>query len=141
MNTVVLFGRLGGDVVLDETQSGTKRARFSIADDRGKDKDALWWHCTAFGQRAELLASVRRGHRLVVTGRADLRDWTTRDGEAKTSLELLVDGFSYVETRAEAEGDGGQRQERGGGQQRQQQARGRDRDFDEDGGGDPFDER
>lgn len=128
MNTVTVYGRLGADVTLDETQSGTKRARFSIADDQGKDKAARWWRCTAFGKTAEYLGNVKRGHRLLVSGEAGLDEWEDRDGNKRMALTCLVRDFSYVETREEA------------GAAPKQQSR-RDRDFDDDGDSDPFDRR
>ena len=55
MNIAVITGRLGRDIELRYTQSGTAVARFTLAVDRYKkgEKDTDWINVTAFGSQAE----------------------------------------------------------------------------------------
>ena len=56
------------------------------------DGQALFMRCTLWRQPAENLAeSLRRGDRVIVTGRLRQRSFETREGDKRTTIELDVD--------------------------------------------------
>lgn len=94
MNTVTLIGRLGQDIEIKATGSGLSVANFSIAmNSKVKGEDhTTWLKCTAFGELADnLAASAGKGDRLIVQGRLQEKEWTTRDGDTRKSMEFILD--------------------------------------------------
>ena len=95
LNKVFIMGRLTRDPELRRTQTGTPVASFSLAVDRDfKDKatgerttdfiDVVSWRNTA-----EFVSRYfTKGRMAVVEGRLQMRDWTDKDGNKRTSLTL-----------------------------------------------------
>jgi single-strand DNA-binding protein len=99
--TVTVIGNLTADPELRFTPSGLAVANFSVAStprtfDRQsgewKDGDALFLRCTIWRQPAENVSeSLKRGARVIVTGRLRQRSFETKEGEKRTVVELDVD--------------------------------------------------
>ncbi len=100
-NTMILVGNLTDDPEVRFTATGTAVANFTIAStSRVFDKDASEWRdgdtlfmrCTVWQQSAENLAdSLTKGARVIVSGRLRQQSFKTREGEKRTSVELVVD--------------------------------------------------
>jgi single-strand DNA-binding protein len=57
-----------------------------------RDGDTLFLRCTVRQQSAENFAdSLTKGTRVIVSGRLRQRSFETREGEKRTSVELVVD--------------------------------------------------
>jgi len=57
-----------------------------------RDGEALFLRCTLWRQAAEnLVESLRRGDRVIITGRLRQRSFQTREGDKRTTIELNVD--------------------------------------------------
>lgn len=94
MNNITIVGNLGQDPELSFTKSGKAKVRFSIADTRevNGEKETTWHKCVAWGKTAENVASLfTKGQRVIVSGRYKMDEYTTKAGEKKQSLEVLVD--------------------------------------------------
>src|SRR5690348_10355103 len=98
-NTITITGRLAADPELRFAASGTAMCNISVPDQkRVKNKDTqewedasatTWFRVTVFKEAAEALAEqARKGDNVVVTGRLITREWTNKDGEVKSSLEV-----------------------------------------------------
>lgn len=97
---VTAVGTLVADVELRYTASGTPVASFTIAcNDRKYDQaskswtdgDATFLRCTLWRQAAENAAeSFVKGARLIVVGNLKQRQFETREGEKRTTMELDV---------------------------------------------------
>jgi single-strand DNA-binding protein len=100
-NTVTLVGNLTDQPEVRFTSMGTAVANFTIAStsrvfDREarewRDGDTLFMRCTVWQQSAENLAdSLAKGTRVIVSGRLRQRSFETREGEKRTTVELVVD--------------------------------------------------
>lgn len=98
-NTCVLAGNLTADPELRYTPSGTAVANFSVAvNKRVKDgndwKDELegYFRCTAWREMAEnVTESLKKGMRVVLTGRLQMRHWEDDSGTKHQSVEIQVD--------------------------------------------------
>lgn len=98
---ITIVGNLTADPDLRYTQNGLPVANFTVAStprnfDRAsgeyKDGEALFLRCSAWRDLAEHAAgSLGKGNRVIVTGRLRQRNYETREGEKRTSLELEVD--------------------------------------------------
>lgn len=96
MNNLTIIGNIGGDPELRYTQSGLAQVKFSVATTYGKDdkKKTTWHNCVAWGDMAEAIASVSsKGTRVVVLGRMETSEYTTKSGEKRKSQEVIVDDF------------------------------------------------
>lgn len=94
MNNITIVGNLGQDPELSFTKGGKAKVKFSIADTRevNGEKETTWHRCVAWGKTAENVASLfTKGMRVIVSGRYKMDEYTTKAGEKKTSLEVLVD--------------------------------------------------
>lgn len=82
-----------GSAELKDTRAG-KVLEISIAsNERGKDGESstTWVRCSWFGKRAEAVAEyVTKGKPVAVTGTLAVREYTTKDGARKTSLEMRI---------------------------------------------------
>ena len=98
---ITVVGNLTADPELRYTQNGLAVANFTIAStprnfDRAsnefKDGDTLFVRASVWREFAEHVAgSLTKGTRVVATGRLKQRDYQTKEGEKRTSIELEVD--------------------------------------------------
>ena len=100
LNHIVLMGRLTRDVELRYTQSQIPVASFRIAVDRdfgrGEEKQTDFIDVTAWRQTAEFVSKYfQKGRMIVVSGRLQMRDWTDKDGNKRTSAEVVADNVYF----------------------------------------------
>ena len=99
--TCTLTGNLTADPELRFTPSGAAVANFTVAassrtldktTNQWRDGQALFMRCTLWRQPAENLAeSLRRGDRVILTGRLRQQSFETREGDKRTTIELDVE--------------------------------------------------
>ena len=91
-NSLVISGNLTADPDLRFSAGGTAYTRFTVAHSHGKDKDASFFDCTAFGDLAENLAeSLEKGMRVIVEGRVKQDRWETDEGDKRSKISVQVD--------------------------------------------------
>ena len=110
LNHIVLMGRLTRDVELRYTQSQIPVASFRIAVDRdfgrGDDRQTDFIDVVAWRQTGEFVSKYfHKGSMIVVSGRLQMRDWTDRDGNKRTSAEVVADNVYFGESRRDSGGD------------------------------------
>jgi single-strand DNA-binding protein len=96
--TTTVTGNLTADPELRFTPGGSAVCNFTVAStprtyDKAKgewtDGEAFFMRCTIWRQPAENIAeSLKRGDRVIVTGRLKQRSFETREGEKRTVVEL-----------------------------------------------------
>jgi len=130
-NSVTLVGNITREPELRFTGGGKGVASFGLAVNRRYQMNGEWQEKVSFfnivawdslGENAA--ASLHKGHRIIVTGRREQRDYDTREGEKRTVVEIIADeiGPSLRWARAEIErisrdsqGGGGSSAPSGGG--------------------------
>ena len=99
-NSITLVGNLTRDFELRFTSGGQALASSGIAiSRRWQDKQSGEWqektsffNVTAWGSLGENAAqSLAKGNRVIVTGRLEQRDYETREGEKRTSIDVVAD--------------------------------------------------
>lgn len=122
VNRVTLVGRLGKDPELRYSPSGQAVARFSLAtDENRKDQQGNWqqettWHnIILFGQTAERAGEMlKKGNLVYIEGKISQRQWEDKEGQKRTSFEILGNVLrnltprSHSESAGETSGSGGQ---------------------------------
>lgn len=99
MLKVIAIGNLGGDVELRATKDGKPVANFRMACNvgRGAEEKTEWLGAAAFGKTAELAAKyLKKGSPVYVDGRLQTREWTTKEGEKRSTTEVLVDNLVFL---------------------------------------------
>lgn len=105
MNNLTVAGRLGKDAELRHTSSGDAVLSFSVADDQGRDKPAIWWRCQLWGKRAQSLQPyLTKGASVTVTGRLTEREWTDQQGQPQKTMELNVTDLALQGSKQDSQG-------------------------------------
>ena len=102
LNHIVIMGRLTRDPELRRTGSGVAVTSFSLAVDRDfKDKSTGkratdWIDVVAWRSTAEFVSRYfTKGRIAVVEGRLQMRDWTDKNGNKRTSAEVLAENVYF----------------------------------------------
>ncbi len=110
LNRIVIMGRLTRDPELRRTQSGTPVTSVRIAVDRdfkGQDgsKQADFFDVVAWRQTAEFVSKYfTKGRMAIVEGRLQSRDWQDKDGNKRTSIEIVADNFYFGDSKRDGQG-------------------------------------
>ena len=113
-NHIVLVGRLVADPELRQTQAGVPVTSFRIAVDRPKSRDGEkqtdFFGVSIWRQRAERAAEfLQKGRLVLISGRVQIREYTDRDNNKRTAVDVVADDFQMLDSRNAGGGDGGQR--------------------------------
>jgi single-strand DNA-binding protein len=99
--TITVIGNLTADPELRFTPAGAAVANFTVASTprtfdkqsgEWRDGEGLFLRCSIWRDAAEHVSeSLKRGNRVIVTGRLKQRTFETGEGEKRTVFELDVD--------------------------------------------------
>jgi single-strand DNA-binding protein len=109
INKVILVGNLGKDPELSYLPSGQSVAKFSLATSRsykdksGETKEETEWHnIVAWGKLGEICAQyLTKGRQAYVEGRIQTRTWEGRDGNKRTSVDIVASDVQMLGGRGE----------------------------------------
>ena len=114
MNKVILMGRLTRDpeVRYSQGEQATAIARYTLAVDRrfkrDGDQTADFIGCVAFGKLGEFAEKyLRKGTKVVVTGRIQTGSYTNREGQKVYTTEVVVEEQEFAESKSAAASNGG----------------------------------
>ena len=111
LNKVVLMGRLTKDPELRRTGSGTAVTSFSLACDRdfksqSGDKETDFIEVVAWKNTAEFVSKYfSKGRMAVVEGRLQIRDWTDKSGNKRTTAEVVADNVYFADSKRSESND------------------------------------
>ena len=112
LNHIVLMGRLTRDPELRRTQSGIPVASFRIAVDRdfqsqGGERQADFIDIVAWRNTAEFVTKYfSKGRMAVVSGRLQMRDWNDKEGNRRTSAEVVADNIYFGDSKRDGDSQG-----------------------------------
>jgi single-strand DNA-binding protein len=98
-NRITLVGNAGRDAEMSFTTSGTAVTKFSLAvndyngkDDKGdRQYKTTWFNVIAWNGLAETANTlIHKGATYLVAGRLVLRDYTDKEGQKRTSVEVVA---------------------------------------------------
>ena len=112
MNVVVLIGRLTDNPELRHTNSNISVTRFSIAVDRayrsGEDRQTDFINIVAWRQTAEFITTYfKKGQRIGIEGSLRMNQFTDKDGNKRTTYEVVVNNAHFVENKRDSGNAGG----------------------------------
>ena len=122
VNKVILVGRLGRDPETRYTGGGQAVANFSVATDESyKDKNGErqkrteWHRVTAWGKLAEICQQyLKKGTMVYIEGRIQSREWQDKEGQKRTSFDIVANTMKMLSSRAEGAAAGGGASRSGG---------------------------
>jgi len=123
VNKVILVGRLGRDPETRYTGGGQAVANFSVAtDETYKDKNGErqkrteWHKIVVWGKQAEIAQQyLKKGSLIFIEGRIQSREWQDKEGQKRTSFEIVANNFRMLGGRGDGGGSGGGGGATGGG--------------------------
>ena len=105
LNKVVIMGRFTKDPELRRTGSGTSVTSFSLACDRdfksqSGEKETDFIEVVAWKNTAEFVSKYfGKGRMAVVEGRLQIRDWTDKAGNKRTTAEVVADNVYFADSK------------------------------------------
>ena len=113
LNHITLMGRLVNDPELRRTGTGIAVTTFRIAVDRdfapkdGGERKADFITCVAWRQTGEFISKYfAKGRMIVVDGRLEMRDWTDKEGNKRTTAEVIVDNAYFGDSKRDGDNSG-----------------------------------
>ncbi|MBQ8833923.1 MAG: single-stranded DNA-binding protein [Oscillospiraceae bacterium] len=113
LNHITIMGRLVRDPELRRTGSGIAVASFRVAVDRdfvskdGGERKADFIDCVAWRQTGEFISKYfTKGRMIVVDGRLEMRDWTDKEGNKRTSAEIVVANAYFGDSKRDSDNSG-----------------------------------
>jgi single-strand DNA-binding protein len=109
INKVILVGRLGRDPETRYTGGGQAVANFSLATDEtykdrnGERQKRTEWHkIVVWGKQAEIAQQyLKKGSLIFIEGRIQSREWLDKEGQKRTSFEIVANNFRMLGGRTE----------------------------------------
>jgi single-strand DNA-binding protein len=121
MREVILVGRLGGDPEIRFTKGGKAVCDISIAvntqQKRGNGSETVtnWHRCVLWQRLAEdAQKTLKKGSLVRVEGFQKSREFTGRDGETRTIVEIIADKFTALDSMPKSAPSNGSRLVNGG---------------------------
>jgi single-strand DNA-binding protein len=110
VNKVILVGRLGKDPETRYTSSGQAVCNFSMATDETfkdrageRQKRTEWHRIVAWGKKAEFAQKyLQKGSLIYVEGSIRSRQWDDKEGQKRTTVEIVASDFRFVGERRDA---------------------------------------
>ena len=108
--TIITYGRVTADFMLQTSQNGTPYVQFSLAVNKGYgDKEhPNFYQCVLYNEAAQRImnAKVKKGSLLQIVGDLDLTEYAKNDGSKGFSAKITVMDWSYLpSTRSQSEQD------------------------------------
>ena len=115
VNKVILVGRLGRDPETRYTGGGQAVANFSVATDEtykdkagDRQKRTEWHKIVVWGKQAEIAQQyLKKGSLIFIEGRIQSREWQDKEGQKRTSFEIVASNFRMLGGRGDGSGGGG----------------------------------
>jgi len=109
VNRAILVGRLGRDPETRYTSGGQAVCNFTLATDETyrdrngeRQKRTEWHRIVVWGKQAEIAQQyLRKGSLIFVEGRIQTRQWDDREGQKRTTVEIVANNFRMLGGRGE----------------------------------------
>jgi single-strand DNA-binding protein len=109
VNKVILVGRLGRDPETRYTSAGQAVCNFTLATDETyrdrageRQKRTEWHRIVVWAKQAEIAQQyLRKGSLVFVEGRIQTRQWDDREGQKRTTVEIVANNFRMLGGRSD----------------------------------------
>ena len=109
VNKVILVGRLGRDPETRYTSGGQAVCNFTLATDETykdrngeRQKRTEWHRIVVWAKQAEIAQQyLHKGSLIFLEGRIQTRQWDDREGQKRTTVEIVATNFRMLGGRGE----------------------------------------
>lgn len=113
LNKVTLIGNLTHDPELRYTPTGAAVCTFSLATSRGwttdtgeKREETEFHRIVAWRKLAEICGQyLVKGKKIYLEGHLATRKWTTKDGQERTTTEIIMDDMIMLDSKRAGDDD------------------------------------
>jgi len=113
-NKIIIVGHLGKDPEIRYMTDGTAVCNFSVATtEKRKDRsgemqeNTLWFRVNVWGKQADAVNQyLSKGRQVYVEGRLSQQEYTDKDGNRRTSLEVRATDVQFLGARGDEGGAG-----------------------------------
>ena len=108
LNIITISGRLTDQPDLRRTDSGIAVASFTLAVDRdfkssSGERETDFIPCVAWRQTGEFVSNYfTKGQQAVVTGRLQIRKWKDKDGNSRSTAEVVAEHVYFCGGKSES---------------------------------------
>jgi single-strand DNA-binding protein len=110
LNKVMVIGHLGKDPEMRYTPSGRPVTTFTLAVSRSwssadgeRHAETEWFNVVAWGNLAEICKQyLSKGQQVYIEGRLQTRRWEDKEGQKRTSVEIVASEMMMLGDRREA---------------------------------------
>jgi single-strand DNA-binding protein len=110
LNKVMVIGHLGKDPEMRYTPSGRPVTTFTLAVSRSwssadgeRHAETEWFNVVAWGNLAEICKQyLTKGQQVYVEGRLQTRRWEDKEGQKRTSVEIVANEMMMLGDRRDA---------------------------------------
>lgn len=114
VNKAILVGRLGRDPETRYTSGGQAVCNFTMATDETykdrageRQKRTEWHRIVVWGKQAEIAQQyLRKGSLIFLEGRIQTRQWDDREGQKRTTVEIVANNFRMLGGRGDSAASG-----------------------------------
>jgi len=111
-NKIIIVGHLGKDPEIRYMTDGTAVCNFSVATtEKRKDRsgemqeNTLWFRVNVWGKQADAVNQyLSKGRQVYVEGRLSQQEYTDKDGNRRTSLEVRATDVQFLGSRGDEGG-------------------------------------
>src|SRR2546426_981289 len=110
VNKVILLGHLGRDAETKYTPSGVPCTNFTLATNRrwkdqqtGEWKEETDWHRVIHWRSENVAPYLKKGTQVYLEGRLQTRNWEDKDGNKRSTTEVVVDNLILLGGRGAAD--------------------------------------
>lgn len=98
MNKLIIIGNATRDVQVIESKNNASIAKFGVAVNRkGADGGVDYFNVTAFRELAVACSTyVKKGMQVAVVGSVRLNSYESRDGETRSSLDVIAQEVKFL---------------------------------------------
>lgn len=104
MNVLTIAGNISKDAEVRFTTTGDPVCNFSVADNQGKDREAVFWNCGLYGKRAESLSKyLVKGQAVTITGNVTTNKYQDKNGIERIGYNIRVSDIALQGGRKDGE--------------------------------------
>ena len=118
VNKVILVGHLGRDAETRYTPAGVAVSQFTLATNRrwkdnqtGEWKEETDWHRIVLWRNENLVQYLTKGKQVYLEGSLRTRNWDDKDGQKRSTTEVVVDDIILLSGQGGGRGEGGYSEE------------------------------
>lgn len=111
LNRITIMGRLTRDPELRRTNSGIAVTNFALAVDRdfggqNGEKETDFIECVAWRHTGEFVSKYfSKGRMAVVSGQLQIRRWKDKDGNNRSTAEVVADSVYFADSKKDTAAD------------------------------------